>query len=225
MESNSKLDVFPTVSVGVGYSDFVENFEPDMPAITKHLRSAGLTDAQIAETNIHFSDECYPRENGVTTYGNYINKKNLITIYGFEDVLIAGIIPERLEQAPEATITDTLTHELEHRISSFDSEQKKLNKAYERKIYFTSKRAAITMALGAMAAIASTNVYTNFVRPDASLTEIFALSLGASFGIIKAEKSLFKNKKFEEYLNHPDEQRARSAIINKNLIKISTKEY
>ena len=223
MELKSKLDVFPTVSVGIGYGELVDNFEPDMLAITDHLRKAGLTDEQIVETKIHFSDECYPREKDKITFGNYNNRKKLITIYGMEEVLVAGYVPDRVEP-PELNIADSLAHELEHRISRFDPEQQKLNRRYEFKKNLVGKRSAITIAMGFLAANAANEAYTHLLRPNPTIGEFLAISLGSCILAMKTERVLFRNQLFNEYLDHPEEKRARSAKLGENLIKIAIKE-
>ena len=210
MQPNPNLDVFPTISVGRKYGELVDNFDLDVGYIVERMREAGLTDEQITETSIHFSDAPSPSEGKYVTHGLHHKKHKAIEVFGADEVELACHSPRFLTEFAQGHLSDTVLHELEHRIANFDKEQQKNNNRYERKIGLLGKRPIAFILGGYAVANVITNTYSHNLSPAASTASSILVTFCAVFAASRLEKKLFNEQHFNEYVNSPEEQRARA---------------
>ena len=216
-------ETFPTVAVGIKYQDIVDNFDINLDEITNYLRSRGLSDAQITETKILFSDEPCPRDDKGYTLGIYNDRSKTITIYR-DDGEMHDLDGQNDDFSRASTmINKVLTHELEHRVASFDIKQKKLNRKYKLKRDLFSLRSLSSIAFSGGLGVGAYTIYNSYIRPEPTLLEVIAIAGLPGIIALKSVNHIFKNKIFQEYVNSPEEKRARSAKVNHDFVKVTLK--
>lgn len=203
------LDNFPTISVGVKYGKYLSNFEPNLAFITQQMRSAGLSEEEISKTRIIFTDEPYPIESQGTYVGRYSRINNLVQVFGFEEVQNAAHgLPPKYGKAEEF-ISEILVHELEHRISASDPEQRKINWRYHNKL-LTSKRSFVIVLGGVALTLSLAAADTQILHAELSTSKMVLFAIFSYLVGRKAEQVFFSEQIYNEYENSPEELRVRA---------------
>ena len=224
MNEKTTPEVFPTITVDTEYGKFVDNLDLDANKITEHLRNSGLTDEQILETNIHFRSKVVGKNNGCLRLGNYNRFTKKVNIFALEFIANNDTPKEVRKEKATDLINNTVVHELEHRIASFDKQQGKANRRYHRKEIF-NKRMLGTLGLASLVYYGGTKAYEHIVSTTPSLPIIIGASVIIFMSLNNAERRIFRRQHYLEYRNRPEEIRTHAAADNYegSLVSLSLK--
>ncbi len=207
---------FPTISMDIELGKHASFIAPNLQYITDKLSEGGLSDDEINATSIHFSAQHNiakkPRK-GYTKQGTYNRKERLVTVARPKDLEPDSWPPDssltRLLYAG-AECSDTLEHELEHAVATKDSEHMEKEKSYQKRLL--GKR--MLRSYPTIGIIVSGFALENAAHID----NAYVTSLALAIGVISLKKTVFRKKiaqlEHNEYLNAPDEKRARLAGEN-----------
>jgi len=205
-------EIFPAISVDIAYGKYVDDFEVNTDRITQYLRDGGLDDDQISEISIRFSAEPPKRKGDQVTVGNYRKKDRRITISHGEEIATAHYVfnDERSAEVNDAT-RDTLVHELEHAVAHHDPEQKAINRKYQRGILLSEFKHGLihNRMAGAIALGLALENFTDM--PHAFGISMIVGSAAQMYQNHRDSKYHAPTRHREQYLNNPEEIRAREA--------------
>lgn len=205
-------DVAPTIIVERNYGRYAHGVHFDVEGIAEYLRNGGLTDEEIIDTTVLFSDEHPPYDKGIDSElaGVYEHDKRQLTVYGiywtFDAYASLNINSGRAERLRE-NANSTLLHELEHRVSSLDEEQQKENNGYVRSV------AAMRLGTYAAASTVGAIAATSFAEGLPVAVGIAAGSLLPAPAVRKLHKSKAVRRHY--YRHKPEEIRCYDAAATR----------
>ena len=207
---------FPTISMDIELGKHASFIGPDIQYISDKLSEGGLSGEEINTLSIHFSAQHNiakkPRK-GYTSNGSYNYKKHSIAI-GHPEGLDRDSWPPNnaLNRILYASLqySDTLEHELEHVVAMKDTAHQEEEKSYRKRL-FGKRMLRSSPTLGIM--------MSGFALENAAhIDNAYMTSLVLAIGVISLKKTVFRKKiaqlEHNEYLNAPDEKRARLAGEN-----------
>lgn len=209
---------FPTISMDIELGKHASFIAPNVQYITDKLSEGGLSEDEINATSIHFSAQHNiakkPRK-GYTKQGTYNYKERLVTVARPKDLEPDSWPPDssltRLLYAG-AEYSDTLEHELEHAVAAKDSAHQEEEKSYQKRLI--GKRLLRSSSLIYVGTVAS----GFFLEHVANVEHANISGIALALGVISLKKTIFRSKiaqiEHNEYLNAPDEKRARLAGEN-----------
>lgn len=196
-------EVAPAISIGIHYGDHVADFEVDVDRINTRLRERGLTDQQIIDTTIIFSDAHPPTSQEGVLYGEYAAQNESVVIYGNYHALSShsGCAKYAGMEDVQQMLNSTLVHELEHRVAGYDDDLQRENTSY-------SNRERVKR-LGQISVATTAGVIGSaLVVPGES---VFIPAMSSSIASCLLLGRIYSGKKYSTafYLNQPEEKHCR----------------
>jgi len=205
-------EIFPAISVDIAYGKYVDDFEVNTDRITQYLRDGGLDDDQISEISIRFSAEPPEEDGDRITTGNYAQATRRITVNHSKSI---AAIPRFDNEESVKKVNDaarnTLVHELEHAVAYHDPKQQATNAAYRRKILWQEYLRGLrhNYMIGAFAVGIAAEYFTD--TPYVFGASILAGSIAQIRQYRHDSKHHAPGRRHQQYLNNPEEIRARNA--------------
>lgn len=223
----------PRIHFDISFGEKVLNFDADVEKIAEQMRSEGLSEETISNTNIHFTDKTpirtTPSGVEIVTGGDYNRQTDEINVYLSRDIHEAAILnyidemrsellgdddrPDRQDRDDELSdrLNRTLLHEVRH--AGQRAKSPRMNRFYEIKHH--AKR----IGVGSMPLVG-----INFGGAEA-LQALEAHNLGTSLalGVLAAATMMRTMDRYEKkvqhkvYTNSPSEVDARLAEENSTI--------
>lgn len=205
-------DIMPSVSMSLGYGEYVESFDVDIVGIVDYLRDKGIPDDEIENLQINFVEKD-GNEGDWMKYAAYMGSTDTIEMLSLNALQKAHLTAHSLHSEEAAIeLSQHLVHELEHKIATKNEELQQREKAFYRKIkemVLVRGLGAIGLGAGAgMGTVAVLQANELLVHPDVygfSPLQVIACLAVAKGVMMGAEKVWPLPSEEYKYVNDPEE--------------------